>query len=375
MSGLRPMGGMGELLADDLLLDRLAGRGDAGPDPVAGLLGALAAHADRPLPARTGRRRSLNKHRYLGAFAALAIAASGAGVAAAVTQPDGWLFADRARVEQRMEHDVRSGAPTAPLSRVEIPSTGGTTAGHGLVLAGAADGMFVLLPAAAAGAPVAPAAALNGGAPSGLGGGAGRSADPEVAGHAPGNAPAGAPAAATGPARSKAPTNQPARPGQGRVGGAAGTAAGIDRPQNNQGANGQAPNGQAPNGQTPTGPAARDQGADEQGVNDQGANEQGANGQAATGPAGGDPVWVLIPGTHLAPTITPPAADARLAAPNAPQTAVCPTTAATVPATIPPAANPRAVAPAPPQAPAVRDPAPARSVPHVLPTLPPAPTP
>ncbi len=84
MSDLSPLS---DLVADDLLLDRLAGRVDAGSDPLAGLLGALAAHADTPLPLRTGRRRIGNKHRYLGAFAALAVAASGAGVAAAVTVP------------------------------------------------------------------------------------------------------------------------------------------------------------------------------------------------------------------------------------------------------------------------------------------------
>src|SRR6476620_3418994 len=132
---------MSDLIADDLLLDRLAGRVDAGSEPVATLLGALAAHADTPLPARTGRRRIANKHRYLGAFAALAVAASGAGVAAAVTLPDGGsLLADRARIEQRMEQSARSGAPSALLSRLGLPSTDGTTASRGLVLARGANG-------------------------------------------------------------------------------------------------------------------------------------------------------------------------------------------------------------------------------------------
>src|SRR3954470_23372667 len=127
---------MSDLVADDLLLNRLAGRVDAGSEPVAGLLGALAAHADTPLPSRTGRRRVANKHRYLGAFAALAVAASGAGVAAAVTLPGGGsLLADRARIEQRMEQNARSGAPSALLSRLGLPSTAGTSTAPGLVLA------------------------------------------------------------------------------------------------------------------------------------------------------------------------------------------------------------------------------------------------
>ena len=124
MNDLAPLGGMSDLIADDLLLDRLGRRGEAGPEPVAGLLLALAAHADSPLPARTGRRRIANKHRYLGAFAALAVAASGAGVAAAVTLPDGGsLVADRGRIEQRMEQNARSDAPSALLSRLGLPST------------------------------------------------------------------------------------------------------------------------------------------------------------------------------------------------------------------------------------------------------------
>ncbi|CAN7480214.1 hypothetical protein LJR027_003088 [Terrabacter sp. LjRoot27] len=146
MNDLSPMS---DLIADDLLLDRLAGRVDAGSEPVAGLLGALAAHADTPLPSRTGRRRIANKHRYLGAFAALAVAASGAGVAAAVTLPsNGPSQADRAAIVKKMDESARSGAPSALLSRLGLPQTTGTTQAKGLVLARADDGTIVLLPAA-----------------------------------------------------------------------------------------------------------------------------------------------------------------------------------------------------------------------------------
>ena len=145
MTDLSPMS---DLVADDLLLNRLGGRMDAGPEPVAALLGALAAHADTPLPGRTARRRSGNRHRYIGAFAALAVAASGAGVAAAVSLPDrGLSQAERARIEQQMEQSARSTAPSALLTRLGLPQTSGTTLAHGLVLARAADGSFTLLPA------------------------------------------------------------------------------------------------------------------------------------------------------------------------------------------------------------------------------------
>jgi hypothetical protein len=147
---------LSDLIADDLLLDRLGGRADPGHEPIAALLGALATHADTPLPSRTGRRRIANKHRYLGAFAAVAIAASGAGVAAAVSLPDAAPSqSDRARIVQRMDESARSDAPSALLSRLGLPRTSSVTAARGLVLARRDDGTIVLLPAAVAAAEVA----------------------------------------------------------------------------------------------------------------------------------------------------------------------------------------------------------------------------
>src|SRR6478609_3147810 len=145
MNDLSPMS---DLIADDLLLDRLAGRVDAGSDRVAGLLGALAAQADTPLPSRSGRRRIANKHRYLGAFAALAVAASGAGVAAAVTLPtNGPSQADRARIVRKMDESARRERPSAWSPGLGFPQATGTTEAKGLVLARAEDGTIVLLPA------------------------------------------------------------------------------------------------------------------------------------------------------------------------------------------------------------------------------------
>src|SRR6478672_6640882 len=162
---------MSDLIADDLLLDRLAGRVDAGSEPVATLLGALAAHADTPLPSRTGRRRIANKHRYLGAFAALAVAASGAGVAAAVTLPtNGPSQADRARIVRKMDESARSDSPSALLARLGLPQTSGTTEAKGLVLARAEDGTIVLLPAAVVVAQVRAAAAGANGMPGAVAG-------------------------------------------------------------------------------------------------------------------------------------------------------------------------------------------------------------
>src|SRR5829696_1803702 len=143
---MKDLSPMSDLIADDLLLDQLAGRVDAGSEPVAVLLGALASQADTPLPSRTGRRRIGNKHRYLGAFAALAVAASGAGVAAAVTLPDhGPSQADRARILEKMEESARNGAPSALLTRLGLPQASGDDSG--LVLARRADGVIVLVPA------------------------------------------------------------------------------------------------------------------------------------------------------------------------------------------------------------------------------------
>ncbi|GAA5022389.1 hypothetical protein GCM10023258_12610 [Terrabacter aeriphilus] len=116
---------MSDLVADDLLLDRLAGRFDAGAEPVAQLLSALAGHADAPLPGRSPRRRiGRRHHRYLGAFAALAVGASGAGVAAAVGLPDAVL--------DRVEHSP-VGRPHEPSERGARPGpdAAGTGAGAG----------------------------------------------------------------------------------------------------------------------------------------------------------------------------------------------------------------------------------------------------
>ncbi|ADU47543.1 hypothetical protein [Intrasporangium calvum] len=79
---------LSDLVADDLLLDRLAGRLPAGPEPVEQMLARLAAHADHPLVGRPTVRRS-GRRRALSALSALALGASGAGVAAAVSVSDG----------------------------------------------------------------------------------------------------------------------------------------------------------------------------------------------------------------------------------------------------------------------------------------------
>ncbi|WP_374968361.1 hypothetical protein [Terrabacter sp. BE26] len=156
MSDLTPMRDMSDLAADDLLLDRLGARGEAGSEPVAGLLAALAAHADRPLPARPARRRrKAHRHRYLGAFAAVAIAASGAGVAAAVTLPHhGPGSEERARTAKQVQAAARREAPRALLPRLGLPRTTGTAAAgaKSLVLTRRSDGAIVLLPAALAAA-------------------------------------------------------------------------------------------------------------------------------------------------------------------------------------------------------------------------------
>ncbi|HEU5144130.1 MAG TPA: hypothetical protein VFT81_03065 [Dermatophilaceae bacterium] len=100
---------LSELLADDLLLDRVAARHDPGSEPVAALLAALARHADTPLrPARSARR--FRRHRALTAMAVLVVGASGVGAAAAVTQPGRvWPSRDSLRMT-----DLEAGAATAP---------------------------------------------------------------------------------------------------------------------------------------------------------------------------------------------------------------------------------------------------------------------
>jgi hypothetical protein len=157
MSDLHPID---DVVADDLLLDALGRRTGGSGEPVAALLGALAAHADTALPGRSAHRRRRTQHRYLGAFAALAIAASGAGVAAAVSLPDrGPSSADRARVLQQMEDSAHSSAPSGLFARLGLPQTSGTTEAKGLVLVRRTDGAIVLLPPAQAAAVEAAVAA------------------------------------------------------------------------------------------------------------------------------------------------------------------------------------------------------------------------
>ncbi len=74
------------LVADELLLDRLGARADAGSEPVALLLGAVARHADNPLGG-PARRSGRGRRRFVTVLTAITVGASGASVAAAVTVP------------------------------------------------------------------------------------------------------------------------------------------------------------------------------------------------------------------------------------------------------------------------------------------------
>ncbi|HET6666450.1 MAG TPA: hypothetical protein VFG98_04105, partial [Intrasporangium sp.] len=136
---------LSQVVADDLLIERVAGRQPAGDDPIAGLLAALAEHADRPLGrAPTGRR--FRHHRVLSTLAALTIGASGASVAAAVTLPAGPPSAASARVAPA---PARAGsAPGAELvrdvtGRVTVVGADGTR----VESAWLPDGPVVLTPA------------------------------------------------------------------------------------------------------------------------------------------------------------------------------------------------------------------------------------
>lgn len=80
---------LSDLVADDLLLDALGRRADCGHDPLVSVLGALAAHADTPLVSGGLHRRRGSRKRLFTTFAVLAVGATGAGVAAAVTLPHG----------------------------------------------------------------------------------------------------------------------------------------------------------------------------------------------------------------------------------------------------------------------------------------------
>lgn len=84
---------MSDALADEALLDRLGARtAPEVTEPVAGLLAALGALADEPVgpqaTIRTPHRRTFRGRRSIAAAGLLAVALSGAGVAAAMTLPD-----------------------------------------------------------------------------------------------------------------------------------------------------------------------------------------------------------------------------------------------------------------------------------------------
>jgi hypothetical protein len=130
MSELSPLN---DVVADDLLLDRIRTGAVDHPEPVAVLLGALAAHAAAPLqPVRAGRRS--RRHRFLSGLAVLAVGASGAGVAAAVTQPNvrGGLPDDALSVRPPAVHRV--------LPPRELPGTSALTEVRLSAIAYAASG-------------------------------------------------------------------------------------------------------------------------------------------------------------------------------------------------------------------------------------------
>lgn len=131
-----------DLAADEQLLDRLGARSDAGTDPVALLLAALARHADTPL--RTGPApRRFTRRRTLTALTALVVGASGAGVAAAVSQPQAWLTREPARVTA---FDAARPALTQPGQLTLAPLPAPVVASDGYILVRDAAGQIVLLP-------------------------------------------------------------------------------------------------------------------------------------------------------------------------------------------------------------------------------------
>lgn len=88
---------LSDVLADEALLDRLGARADTGSDatsdPVAGVLASLAALSEAPIgPTRSAQparhRRPSRTRRSVAVAGLLAVALSGAGVAAAMTLPD-----------------------------------------------------------------------------------------------------------------------------------------------------------------------------------------------------------------------------------------------------------------------------------------------
>jgi hypothetical protein len=140
---------LSELRADDLLLDRLAARADAGSEPVVVLLAALSRHAETPLrPARSVRRP--RRHRALTAMAVVVLGASGVGAAAAVTQPGRiWPSRDSLRMTQ-----LEAGAATAPSTPAPAPAARAgaprAAAGGAYALIRDAADRIVLLPSGAA---------------------------------------------------------------------------------------------------------------------------------------------------------------------------------------------------------------------------------
>ena len=79
---------LGQVLADDLLLDRVGARLDT-DDELGSLLLSLAHHVDAPVSRPSVRARRRRNHRALTVLAALGIAVSGATVAAAIeSAPD-----------------------------------------------------------------------------------------------------------------------------------------------------------------------------------------------------------------------------------------------------------------------------------------------
>ncbi|MEO7448357.1 MAG: hypothetical protein ABI336_08800 [Humibacillus sp.] len=149
-----------DLIADDRLLDRLGARLDAGNDPLALMLAAVATKADRPLPVPP-RRRRVRGRRLVSALALLTVGVSGAGVAAAVTLPVyGPGAAEHARVQRAMDDRAADSRPSALLSRLGIPADADLGAERDLVLVRLSDGQIVLVPTGSAAALNAAAAAV-----------------------------------------------------------------------------------------------------------------------------------------------------------------------------------------------------------------------
>jgi hypothetical protein len=109
-----------DVFTDEALLDRVGAGADAGADPVAGLLGALATIGEEPIgprrspvlaPVPAARRHRLGGRRSMAAAALVAVALSGAGVAAALTLPD---LGSPAPAHSRTTRTAKPGAPPIP---------------------------------------------------------------------------------------------------------------------------------------------------------------------------------------------------------------------------------------------------------------------